>query len=117
MDDQRIGETKKLPRDVIERVEPAEARFRIELSGVAAFYEVGYVTTTLTVKGEVSSEESTEVTLEIAVLAYDLSGDVIGVGSQLLRANQFPGIAGFEVETYDVISEPARVKVFPAARG
>jgi hypothetical protein len=117
MDDQGAGGVKKLAAEVLERVEPAEARFGIELSGVAAFYEVGYGSPRLTIKGEASSEENPDEVLEIAVLAYDRAGDVVGVGSKLLGSKPFPGIAGFEVTAHNVTSEPVRIKVFPAVWG
>ncbi|MDY0168903.1 MAG: hypothetical protein RBS80_20325 [Thermoguttaceae bacterium] len=97
--------------DRIERLELFEERLGVQLEGLSAFVERGF----LTVRGELHPRNGTELNqdTELVVAAYDATSRVIGTASNYFTSEDFFGIETFELSINLPIATVARVRVYP----
>ncbi len=100
---------------LVERLEAFEDRLGVSLEGLYAAQdtEYGY----LNVNGELHPREGTELDddLDIVVTLYDASGRVIGVATEWIDSERFFGFEAFSVRLRDVVTPPAKVRIYPKA--
>ncbi len=100
---------------LVERLEAFEDRLGVGLEGLYAAQDVEYGY--LKVNGELHPREGTELDedLDIVVTLYDAGGRVIGVATEWIDSENFFGFEAFSVRLRDVVTPPAKVRIYPKA--
>lgn len=98
----------------VERIIPMEKNFGIAIEGVFAECEIVGDKLYVNVFGEVVSLNNTgiEDDISITMTAYNAENKVIARGQESIYAEDFMGLASFEICT-SVIQTPSRIRIYP----
>lgn len=109
----------KLSKDLFDVMDETFERLGLEVNALVALLHPPSSTRPPSIKlrGEVTSTTTDCPSFELKALIYDAGGDLISEGTQHYPSETFEGFDTIDIWADDVITQPARIRVFAKSWG